>query len=48
MGASTMLNRVSILVNIGYGEELDNDLRSSFVTLCISRSLVTHTLKYRP
>ena len=30
MGASTMLNRVSILVNIGYGEELDNDLRNSF------------------
>ena len=30
MGASTMLNRVSTLVNIGYREELDNDLRSSF------------------
>ena len=30
MGASTMLNRVSTLVKIGYGEELDNDLRSSF------------------
>ena len=30
LGASTMLNRVSTLVNIGYGEELDNDLRSSF------------------
>ena len=30
MGASTMLNRVSTLVNVGYGEELDNDLRSSF------------------
>ena len=30
MGASTMLNRVSTLVNIGYGEELDNDLQSSF------------------
>ena len=30
MGASTMLHRVSTLVNIGYGEELDNDLRSSF------------------
>ena len=25
-----MLNRVSTLVKIGYGEELDNDLRSSF------------------
>ena len=30
MGASTMLNRVSTLVNIGYGEELDNDSRSGF------------------
>ena len=30
IGASTMLNRVKILVNVGYGEELDNDLRSSF------------------
>ena len=25
MGASTMLSRVSTLVNVGYGEELDND-----------------------
>ena len=30
MGAGTMLNRVSTLVKVGYGEELDNDLRSSF------------------
>ena len=30
IGASTTLNRVSTLVNYGYGEELDNDLRSSF------------------
>ena len=30
MGESTMLSRVSTLVNVGYGEELDNDLRSSF------------------
>ena len=30
MGASTMLIRVSTLVNIGCGKELDNDLRSSF------------------
>ena len=30
MGASTMLSRVITLVNVGYGEELDNDLRSSF------------------
>ena len=29
MGASTMLSRVNTLVNVGYGEELDNDLRSS-------------------
>ena len=28
MGASTMLSRVKTLVNVGYGEELDNDLRS--------------------
>ena len=31
MRASTMLNRVSTLVYVGYGEELDNDLRSSLV-----------------
>ena len=30
MGASTMLNRVSTLVSIGYGEELDNDSLSGF------------------
>ena len=30
MGATTMLNRVGTLVNIGYGEELDNDLRSGY------------------
>ena len=29
MGASTMLSRLSTLVNVGYGEELNNDLRSS-------------------
>ena len=29
MGASTMLSRVNTLDNVGYGEELDNDLRSS-------------------
>ena len=27
MGTSTMLSRVNTLVNVGYGEELDNDLR---------------------
>ena len=31
MGASTMLNRVSTLVNVGYGEELDNDLQTDEV-----------------
>ena len=31
MGASTMLSRVNTLVNVGYGEELDNDLRSSLL-----------------
>ena len=30
MGASTMLSRVNTLVNVGYGEELDNDLRSGY------------------
>ena len=30
MGASTMFSRVNTLVSVGYGEELDNDLRSSF------------------
>ena len=30
MGASTMLSRENTLVNVGYGEELDNDPRSSF------------------
>ena len=29
MGASTMLSRVSTLVNYGYGEELDNDPRNT-------------------
>ena len=33
IGASTMLSRVNTLVNVGYGEELDNDLRSSFTDL---------------
>ena len=32
MGASTMLNRISTLVNIGYGEELDNDSRSGYAS----------------
>ena len=31
MGASTMLSRVNTLVNVGYGEELDNDLRTGSV-----------------
>ena len=31
MGANTMLSRVNTLVNVGYGEQLDNDLRSSLV-----------------
>ena len=30
MGSSTMLTRVNTLNNVAYGEELDNDLRSSF------------------
>ena len=31
VGASTMLSRVNTLVNVGYGEELDNDLRTDSV-----------------
>ena len=31
MGESTMLSRVNTLVNVGYGEELDNDLRTDEV-----------------
>ena len=31
MGASTMLSRVNTLVNVGYGEELDNDLQTDEV-----------------
>ena len=31
MGASTILSRVNTLVNVGYGEELDNDLRKDSV-----------------
>ena len=31
MGASTMLSRVNTLVNVGYGEELENDLRTDSV-----------------
>ena len=30
MGATTMLSRVNTLINVGYGEELDNDPQSSF------------------
>ena len=41
MGASTMLNRVSSLVNVGYGEELDNDLQTDEVRGKPS-SLVNH------
>ena len=31
MGASTMLRRADTLVNVGYGEELDNDLQTDEV-----------------
>ena len=41
MGASTMLSRVNTLVNVGYGEELDNDLRTDEVRGKPS-SLVNH------
>ena len=38
MGASTMLSGVNTLVNVGYGEELDND--SSRNTICEAGSMV--------
>ena len=38
MGASTMLSRVNTLVNVGYGEEMDND--SSRNTICEAGSMI--------
>ena len=34
MGASTMLSRVDTLVNVGYGEELEGETRSSYTDQC--------------
>ena len=34
MGASTMLSRVNTLVNVGYGEELEGETRSSYTDQC--------------
>ena len=34
MGASTMLSRVNTLVNVGYGEELESESRSSYTDQC--------------
>ena len=34
MGASTMLSRVNTLVNVGYGEELKGETRSSYTDQC--------------
>ena len=34
MGASTMLSRVNTLVNVGYGEELESETRSSYTDQC--------------
>ena len=34
MGASTMLSRVNTLVNVGYGEELEGEPRSSYTDQC--------------
>ena len=42
MGASTMLSRVNTLVNVGYGEELEGETRSSFTDQ--GSSLVNHKL----
>ena len=38
MGASTMMSKVNTLVNVGYGEELDND--SSRNTICEAGSMI--------
>ena len=44
MGASTILSRVNILVNVGYGEELECETRSSYTdsrnTICEAGSLI--------
>ena len=42
MGASTMLSRVNTLVNVGYGEELEGETRSSYTDQ--GSSLVNHEL----
>ena len=42
MGASTMLSRVKTLVNVGYGEELEGETRSSYTDQ--GSSLVNHEL----
>ena len=42
MGASTMLSRVISLVNVGYGEELEGETRSSYTDQ--GSSLVNHDL----
>ena len=44
MGASTMLSKVNTLVNVGYGEELEGETRSSYTdprnTICETGSLI--------
>ena len=40
MGASTMLSRVNTLVNVGYGEEMEGEKRSSYTDQ--GSSLVNH------
>ena len=42
MGASTMLSRLNTLVNVGYGEELEGETRSSYTDQ--GSSLVNHEL----
>ena len=37
MGASTMLSKVNILVNVGYGEELEGETRN---TICEAGSMI--------
>ena len=42
MGASTMLSRVNTLVNVGYGEEMEGETRSSYTDR--GSSLLNHEL----
>ena len=45
MGASTILSRVNTLVNVGYGEELDNDPRICKITSLSSFANSRNTMR---